>query len=110
MDLRGYKVWRCGLDSRSSGQGPASGSCEHSNEPLGSKGGGEFDLAEWLLTSQNELCSKELVCYPTTEHYITHAVEKAAFNNSKTQSINQSISNLSEWLLPRQKSKSSFYV
>jgi hypothetical protein len=26
----------CGLDSSGSGQGPVAGSCEHSNEPLGS--------------------------------------------------------------------------
>jgi hypothetical protein len=31
-------------------------SCEHSNKP-GSIKGGDFLLAEWLLVSQEELCS-----------------------------------------------------
>jgi hypothetical protein len=29
-------VEECGLESSGSGQGPVAGSCEHSNEPLGS--------------------------------------------------------------------------
>jgi hypothetical protein len=35
-------VGRCGLDSSGSGKGPVEGSCEHSNEPLGSIKYGEF--------------------------------------------------------------------
>jgi hypothetical protein len=33
----------CGLDSTGSGKGQKSVSCEHTNEPLGSTEGGEFD-------------------------------------------------------------------
>jgi len=32
----------CGMDSSGSGQGPVVGSCEHSNEPLGSIKGREY--------------------------------------------------------------------
>jgi hypothetical protein len=35
-------VGSCGLESSGSGQGPVAGSCEHSNEPLGSIKGEEF--------------------------------------------------------------------
>jgi hypothetical protein len=35
-------VESCGLDDSRSGQGPVAGCCEHGNEPLGSKKGGEF--------------------------------------------------------------------
>jgi hypothetical protein len=34
---------KCGLDSSGSVQGPVAGSCIHSNEPLGSIKGREFD-------------------------------------------------------------------
>jgi hypothetical protein len=33
---------RCGLDASGSGEGPVTGSCEHSNEPSGSVKCGEF--------------------------------------------------------------------
>jgi hypothetical protein len=45
---------RGGLDSSDSGLGPVVGSCEQGNEPSGS-------LAEWLLASQEGICSMELV-------------------------------------------------
>jgi hypothetical protein len=35
--LRKLGVERCGLDSSGSVQGPVAGSCEHGNEPWGSK-------------------------------------------------------------------------
>jgi len=41
-----------GLDASCSGWGPVVGSCEHSNEPLGSIKGGEF---------LEGLCSMELI-------------------------------------------------
>jgi hypothetical protein len=34
-------VERCGIDSPGSGYGPVEGSCEHGNEPSGSRGGGD---------------------------------------------------------------------
>jgi hypothetical protein len=37
------KVGGCGLDLSGSGLGPVAGPCEHSNKPLGSIKGGEFD-------------------------------------------------------------------
>jgi hypothetical protein len=53
----------CELDAYGSGQGPVGGSCEHDNEPLGSikGGGGVSGVAEWLLASQEGLCSMEFV-------------------------------------------------
>jgi len=38
----GNGVWRCGLDSSGSGQGPVTDSCEHGDEPSGSIKGREI--------------------------------------------------------------------
>jgi hypothetical protein len=42
MDLKGNRVWGCGLDSLGSGLGQVTGSCEHGNQPSGSIKCGEF--------------------------------------------------------------------
>jgi hypothetical protein len=42
MYLKNNEVRSSGLDSSGSGQGPVAGSCEHSNEALGSIKGKEF--------------------------------------------------------------------
>jgi len=36
------QLWRCGLDTYGSGQGPTAGSCGHGNKPSGSTKGREF--------------------------------------------------------------------
>jgi hypothetical protein len=45
----------CGLDSSGSGKGPATSSCEHSNELADSIKGGISCIAELLVTSQEGL-------------------------------------------------------
>jgi hypothetical protein len=44
-------VGRCGLGASGSGYGPATGSCEHGNEPSSSIKGGEFldQLSDYQL-------------------------------------------------------------
>jgi len=52
LDLRRDKVGSCGLGSFGLEQGPMTSSCERGNEPW---------LAEWLLASQERLCSMGLI-------------------------------------------------
>jgi hypothetical protein len=50
-----------GLDCSGSGEGQVAGFCECGNEPSGCIKCGDLRLAEDLLTSQEGLCSMELV-------------------------------------------------